>query len=57
LRALGGWSKDIVAQRYDCSLPIEGVLAATSFNAQKPESFFIARNILGIYFVPKFNPG
>lgn len=57
LRALGGWSKDIVAQSYDRSLPIEGMLAAASFNAQKPESFFIARDILGIYFVPKFNPG
>ena len=47
LRALGGWSKDTVEQSYDRGLPVEGMLAAASFNARKLESFFIARDVLG----------
>jgi len=47
LRALSGWSMDTMEQSYDCGLPIKGMLAAASFNARKPELFFITCDVLG----------
>jgi len=34
-------------QSYNCGLPVEGMLAAASFNVRKPESFFITHDVLG----------
>lgn len=48
-KAVGRWSEsgNGAYDRYDRSLPIEGMLAAASFNGQKPESYMIPRNCLG----------
>ncbi|KAL1746150.1 hypothetical protein HDZ31DRAFT_62412 [Schizophyllum fasciatum] len=48
-KAVGKWSEsgNGAYDRYDRSLPIEGMLAAASFNGQRPEGYMIPRNCLG----------
>ena len=52
-KAVGKWSMngDGAYDRYDHSLPIEGMLAAASFNARHPEAYMILRNSLGEYLL------
>jgi hypothetical protein len=47
-KALGGWS-DTGSFRscYDRSFPVDALLGAASFNAQKPEEYYLARAELG----------
>ncbi|KAL1710337.1 hypothetical protein EV121DRAFT_266619 [Schizophyllum commune] len=49
-KAVGKWSMngDGAYDRYDHSLPIEGMLAAASFNARHPEAYMILRNSLDL---------
>ena len=51
-KALGGWSENgSFRPCYDRALPLDGLLGAATFNAQKPESYFLPRGVLGKYFL------
>lgn len=55
-KALGHWSESgSYHKSYDTALPTDAMLAAASFNAQKQESYFIARDILGMAFFRQNN--
>lgn len=47
-KALGGWSETGSFRNcYDRAFPVDALLGAASFNAQKPEEYFLARDGLG----------
>jgi len=47
-KALGGWSENgSFRPCYDRALPLDGLLGAANFNAQKPESYFLLCGVLG----------
>jgi hypothetical protein len=47
-KALGGWSENgSFRPCYDRALPLDALLGAATFNAQKPESYFLPRGVLG----------
>lgn len=47
-KALGGWNDGTsYRQCYDCTPPIDAILAAAGFNAHKPESYLLLRGVLG----------
>jgi hypothetical protein len=47
-KALGGWSENgSFRPCYDRALPLEALLGAATFNARKPESYFLPRDLLG----------
>lgn len=47
-KALGGWSESGSFRHcYDRAFPVDALLGAASFNAQKPEEYFLARAELG----------
>jgi hypothetical protein len=47
-KALGGWSESgCFRPCYDRALPIDALLGAATFNAQKPESYSLPRDALG----------
>lgn len=48
-----GWScGDSYNSVYDRELPLEALLGAAMYNAQKPEAHFCARDLLGM-FIPR----
>ena len=48
-KALGRWSTgDSYSACYDRALPTSAMLAAAMFNAEKPESYSLARDFLGM---------
>jgi hypothetical protein len=47
-KALGGWSDSGSFRNcYDHSFPVDALLGAASFNAQKPEEYYLAQAELG----------
>jgi hypothetical protein len=48
-KALSGWSEGSGSFRpcYDRALPIDAMLGAAMFNACKPESYYLPRDVLG----------
>ena len=46
-RDLGNWSHSGSYKTYDRTLPLDGMIAAASFNAKKQSSYVIARDNLG----------
>jgi hypothetical protein len=47
-KALGGWNESGSFRNcYDRAFPVDTLLGAASFNAQKPEEYFLARDKLG----------
>jgi hypothetical protein len=51
--ALGVWmspSTGSFRPCYDRALPLDGLLGAAGFNAQRQETYFVAREILGMHF-------
>jgi hypothetical protein len=51
--ALGLWMSGSLGSFrpcYDRALPLDALLGAAGFNAQKQETYFVAREILGKYF-------
>jgi hypothetical protein len=47
-KALGGWSEGGSFRRcYDRAFPVDALLGAASFNADKPEEYLLAREVLG----------
>jgi hypothetical protein len=47
-KALGGWNENgSFRPCYDRALPLDALLGAATFNARKPESYFLPRNVLG----------
>jgi hypothetical protein len=46
---MGGWSENGAFRPcYDRALPLDALLGAAMFNGRKPESYFIARDKLGM---------
>jgi len=46
-KSLGHWSDGGAYHIYDRRLPMEAMVAAASFNGRRPESYFLARDMLG----------
>jgi hypothetical protein len=52
-RTLGNWSTPgSFGKCYDCTLPMDAMVAAASFNGRKQESYFVARDVLGAPLFP-----
>src|ERR1700683_2609920 len=50
-KALGGWNESGSFRNcYDRAFPIDALLGAASFNARRPEEYFLARDELGKSF-------
>jgi hypothetical protein len=51
-KALGGWNESGSFRNcYDRAFPVDALLGAASFNARKPEEYFLARDELGMSFI------
>jgi len=51
IKALGVWSQGALRSCYDRKLPVDGLLATAGFNGRKHESYFLARENLGQFFL------
>lgn len=48
-KAMGGWSENGAFRPcYDRALPLDALLGAAMFNGRKPETYFVARDKLGM---------
>jgi hypothetical protein len=48
-KAMGGWNENgAFGACYDHALPVDALLRAALFNGRKPETYFVARDKLGV---------
>jgi hypothetical protein len=48
-KAMGGWNENGAFRAcYDRALPVDALLGAAMFNGRKPETYFVARDKLGV---------